>query len=133
MLIRQLDGFDPHKIGKLRANSNSNSKLELDVVGNSSKSSDAAAGNSLYQPLLIPFKTTFKDAQRALSGLTAFIFSNKNTDSIEMHSFSTPYSIGLRKLHFDHVDSFFADDATQHRRIERILFHLRLGTFSCIW
>jgi len=35
MLIRQLDGFDPHTIGKLRANSNSNSKLELDVVGNS--------------------------------------------------------------------------------------------------
>jgi len=35
MLIRQLDGFHPHKIRKLRANSNSNSKLELDVVGNS--------------------------------------------------------------------------------------------------
>jgi len=35
MLIGQLDGFDPHKIRKLRANSNSNSKLELDVVWNS--------------------------------------------------------------------------------------------------
>jgi len=35
MLIRQLDGFHPHKIRKLRANSNSNSKLELDVVWNS--------------------------------------------------------------------------------------------------
>jgi len=32
MLIRQLDGFDPHKITKLRANSNSNSKLKLDEV-----------------------------------------------------------------------------------------------------
>jgi len=30
MLIRQLDVFDPLKIRKLRANSNSNSKLELD-------------------------------------------------------------------------------------------------------
>jgi len=37
MLIRQLDGFHPHKIRKLRANSNSNSKLELDVVGNSAE------------------------------------------------------------------------------------------------
>jgi len=30
MLIRQLDVFDPLKIRKLRANSNWNSKLELD-------------------------------------------------------------------------------------------------------
>jgi len=30
MLIRQLDDFDRHKITKLRANSNSNSKLEHD-------------------------------------------------------------------------------------------------------
>jgi len=30
MLMRQLDVFDPLKIRKLRANSNSNSKLELD-------------------------------------------------------------------------------------------------------
>ena len=35
MLIRQLDGFHPHEIEKLRANSNS--KLELDVVGNSAR------------------------------------------------------------------------------------------------
>jgi len=35
MLIRQLDGFDRLKITELRANSNSNSKLELDEVWNS--------------------------------------------------------------------------------------------------
>ena len=35
MLSRQLDGFDPLKITKVRANSNSNSKLELDEVWNS--------------------------------------------------------------------------------------------------
>jgi len=50
MLIRQLDGFDPHKIRKLRANSNSNSKLELDVVGNSVPALHQIHGNPLaYQ------------------------------------------------------------------------------------
>ena len=46
MLIRQLDGFHPHKIRKLRANSNSNSKLELDVVGNSTRGYSSLPPNS---------------------------------------------------------------------------------------
>jgi len=44
MLIRQLDVFDPLKIRKLRANSNSNSKLELDDFEPSSYNADARDG-----------------------------------------------------------------------------------------